>query len=89
VKKQVRFISGRHPLDDQSVQAAFALARERGIEMYLVGGCIRDAIETEAVAAKGAPAKSGPFDFDFAIKSNAPRICQRRGRPARRTLCCA
>jgi len=71
VKKQVRFISGRHPLDDQSVQAAFALARERGIEMYLVGGCIRDAIETEAVAAKGAPAKSGPFDFDFAIKSNA------------------
>lgn len=71
MKKQVRFISGRHPLDDQSVQAAFAMAKERGIQMYLVGGCIRDAIETEALAAKGIPAKTGPFDFDFAIKSNA------------------
>lgn len=71
MKKQVRFISGRHPLDDQSVQAVFAMAKERGIEIYLVGGCIRDAIETAALAAKGSAAKTGPFDFDFAIKANA------------------
>jgi len=71
VKKQVRFISGRHPLDDQSVQAVFAMAKERGIEIYLVGGCIRDSIETAALAAKGSAAKTGPFDFDFAIKANA------------------
>lgn len=53
------------------MQAVFAMAKERGIESYLVGGCIRDAIETEAVAAKGLAAKAGPFDFDFAIKANA------------------
>lgn len=53
------------------MQAVFAMAKERGIEIYLVGGCIRDSIETAAVAAKGSAAKTGPFDFDFAIKANA------------------
>jgi tRNA nucleotidyltransferase/poly(A) polymerase len=43
--KSIRFLPGRHPLENTHVCRTFELARGFGKKIYLVGGYLRDSIE--------------------------------------------
>lgn len=63
----VRFLEGKHPLENSDVKAVFARAKERNLPAYLVGGCLRDALDVPA----NRTINRTTLDFDFAIGGEA------------------
>lgn len=65
--KSVRFLEGKHPLENIDVRAVFAAAEEQKLPLYLVGGCLRDAIDVPT----NRTINRTTLDFDFAVGGQA------------------
>lgn len=64
--KSIRFLPGRHPLENTHVCRTFELARGFGKKIYLVGGYLRDSIDIGR--ARLPSRKDCAKDLDFAVE---------------------